>query len=670
MSIYPTLTAAQEEEIYGTSDITVLNIDNERCQQPDGVNISLKLHQLALIKYCQRLEDSSRNPIIHKEVRPNKGEYVYEISSKLGIIGDIVGSGKTLSVLGLISSTKNEPLNINTYNTNAQCAKNVMIKCIKKPIVEVKELNTTLIVVPHPIFKQWETTIKTQTSLSYTSINNSKSLKKFLETIFRSILKEEYKNEFIETKNTHYYNTLSSWDGESINNTDIVLVSSTFYNKLIPMFMTDKFKFKRIVFDEADSIKISGKSLPSYSFIWFVTSTFSTLLNPNGVRIWYNSNGESSRHYNYSNGFINSMRLNGITSRGFIKDQMLLFESHKSFRYKHYFIVKNDNEFVREAFNLEVPIINVINCKQPLSLRVLSTSASNEILAFINAGDIQGAVESLDCDKVSEEGLIAAVTKDFKIKLRNNMIEYEAKSKMVFSSESIKNEILYKLKEKIDELNKKIENIQNKLNDSLYCSICFDCDIVCPTIVPCCNTKFCFECITKWLTIDGHNKGCPHCRSKISPNSLIIVNNDAAASCKKCNDDKLDKIDNLEYILTSRRSENPNMKVLIFSEYQRTFENIAKVLTKQEFKYSRIAGTTATINNLVTKYKSNTPDAINCLLLNAEFCASGLNLENTTDIIIMHKMSTEKMTQIIGRGQRPGRTSTLRVWKLFYDTEM
>jgi len=33
-------------------------------------------------------------------------------------------------------------------------------------------------------------------------------------------------------------------------------------------------------------------------------------------------------------------------------------------------------------------------------------------------------------------------------------------------------------------------------------------------------------------------------------------------------------------------------------------------------------------------------------------------------------MSNEKTAQIIGRGQRPGRTGRLNIWKLFYETEM
>ena len=50
--------------------------------------------------------------------------------------------------------------------------------------------------------------------------------------------------------------------------------------------------------------------------------------------------------------------------------------------------------------------------------------------------------------------------------------------------------------------------------------------------------------------------------------------------------------------------------------------------------------------------------------MNARYCGSGINLENTSDIFIYHSMSTELTQQVIGRAQRPGRDSCLNVWML------
>jgi hypothetical protein len=49
----------------------------------------------------------------------------------------------------------------------------------------------------------------------------------------------------------------------------------------------------------------------------------------------------------------------------------------------------------------------------------------------------------------------------------------------------------------------------------------------------------------------------------------------------------------------------------------------------------------------------------------------GMNLENTTDIVLIHKIiSVSKYKQIIGRAQRPGRTSRLNIYELVHENEL
>ena len=56
-------------------------------------------------------------------------------------------------------------------------------------------------------------------------------------------------------------------------------------------------------------------------------------------------------------------------------------------------------------------------------------------------------------------------------------------------------------------------------------------------------------------------------------------------------------------------------------------------------------------------------------MLNSRFFGSGLNLENSTDIILYHSMTPEITKQVIGRAQRPGRTQPLNIWNLRYSDE-
>ena len=336
---------------------------------------------------------------------------------------------------------------------------------------------------------------------------------------------------------------------------------------------------------------------------------------------------------------------------------------------RKYFVVKNSDNFVNQAFQLLPPKEHIIKCKTPFALHVLSQSASQEILYHINAGDIAGALDKLECDKVSEKDLIGAVTKDLTTKIENKKLEYDYHSKLKSSNKQQQLETLQKIQHKIDELQTKIDNIKNKLEESTYCNICFD-DMACQTIAPCCNTKFCLECITKWLS---QKHSCPFCRAQIDINGLIVVDEGGGSKKElKKSEELLSKLENLKLIIQDRLSTGEQLKMLIFSDFSSTFDKMTGMLAELGIKFAEVKGSSATINKKISLYKNTdgSSEQIDCMLLNAEYCASGINLENTTDIIIGHKMSEEKIHQIIGRGQRPGRVGVLNVWKLMYSNEM
>ena len=78
-------------------------------------------------------------------------------------------------------------------------------------------------------------------------------------------------------------------------------------------------------------------------------------------------------------------------------------------------------------------------------------------------------------------------------------------------------------------------------------------------------------------------------------------------------------------------------------------------------------GSTGRITKIIEQYKGNELDI---LLLNSRYFGSGLNLENTTDIFMFHKMNESIENQVIGRAQRPGRTQVLNVYRLLYHNEL
>ena len=601
-----------------------------KAEQPEKIKIPLKPHQLTMISRCKVLEDTSHNPIIIRN-----DSHIKEFKTKFGIIGDVVGSGKTFSVLGLIASDSTIKTQLPKVYSNSY------VNYCETTIQDSQVNKLNIIVVPHTIFKQWAEVIEKFTSLSYIGINNTKTEKEFIR-IYDS--DEEF------AKVDH----------------QIVLISNTriknvFQQQLKYFNYTDI--FSRIIIDEADMLKIPQHLFMNASFTWFVTSSYDTLLTPYRRDVYLNEQGVENSYYDYSRGFIYRKVKQGLTHSGFIKNTMLGINTIPR-SYRELLVLKNNNDYVKLAFNLEDYRLEIMRCKTPYYLKILTSNVSQNIIDHINAGDIKGAIEELDCPKFKETDLIQGITFEYDKKLKNLVIDLEAIHKKTFSSEEAKKQSIKNVEEKITKVKGKIESIQTKLKESTMCSICYD-DIEHTSVAPCCNTKYCLKCISTWLK---DNKNCPFCRSTIDMNSLIIVTEDVVQ--KKKREELNTKLENLKYII-EKQIGNPEFKMLIFSDFHTTFDLITDMLDKFELKHTQVVGTTATIANKIKKFKTYSgPDKIDVLLLNASYCANGINLENTTDIVFFHNMNKDKTNQVIGRGQRPGRKGRLNVWKLCYENEL
>jgi SNF2 family DNA or RNA helicase len=97
-----------------------------------------------------------------------------------------------------------------------------------------------------------------------------------------------------------------------------------------------------------------------------------------------------------------------------------------------------------------------------------------------------------------------------------------------------------------------------------------------------------------------------------------------------------------------------------------TFDSITALLTRMDKKHRFLKGNDPQIRSILKQYRDGD---LNILFINARNLGSGLNLENTTDIIMFHKLDTEIEKQVIGRAQRYGRTSALNIWYLLHENE-
>lgn len=597
---------------YYINDITE---NSDQIEQPLYWNIMLKEHQLSLVYKCIDLENNGIEFVddVYLDSRFEK------IKSNIGLIADKVGSGKTLSILALISSNK-QPL-VRFKHTQMYGFNNINVE-LKDTSYEYVKFDVNLIVVPHSIIKQWEKSINTVGSLlKYYIVNTTKSLNK-LDDQFKKV--------------------------------NIILISGTFYRKVHEHIINENYFVNRVFFDEVDSMNTpNAKHIPAY-FYWFVSASFKNILNP--YPRW---------NYEYRN-WENTYIINsGISNNAFVKNIFMSFNKTKNHilnRIIDRIVIRNDDNYVEKSFNLPEMNKTIIKCKDTSIISILNGVVHANIIQCLNAGDLAGAMSYVNQENIdTESNIVDAVKQGLDIKLNNVNVELRNINDTIFINFEIKLRKIQKLEADKLLIENKIKLIEERINESELCTICLDKQIN-KTITKCCNQSFCLKCLTSWLK---KKPTCPLCKTVIHlEKDVFIVKEDNEIDTEKDNNKpiELSKMDQLNNMLSKITSKT---KMLIFSEYENSFIDIEHSLNISGIQNARLKGNS--INKNVDEYRHGN---LQVLLVNSCAYGSGLNLENTTDVILFHKFDNDIETQIIGRAQRPGRTSMLNVWYLLNNNEI
>ncbi len=236
----------------------------------------------------------------------------------------------------------------------------------------------------------------------------------------------------------------------------------------------------------------------------------------------------------------------------------------------------------------------------------------------------------------------------------------EIQSKISIYTSRNDTEKLNEWKTKEKHLNIQINDLSQRFDDIMNntCQICMD-YISNPILEPKCQNIFCGNCILKWLQ---KNNSCPACRTTINMNELIYIDNSSPNS-KKDKPKITRNITKLEQIKTLIKNKKDG-KFLIFSSYDATFKPICKMFKENNINFVDIKGTVETRQKNIKKFKTGKTQVI---FLNSKLNSAGINLPETTDIILYHEIEENVKCQIIGRAQRIGRKEPLHVHNLIVD---
>lgn len=606
-----------------------LDSNSMRCGQPSKIKKTLKPHQLACLYKAIYMENVGSITYRNRDAK-------IKISTNIGIIGDIVGYGKTLTALSIIAHNPLEKIHTNTVKVHSfHSAKAYNYFTAETENLSLPNLdtmiNSTLIIVPRgPVYVQWEKTLKESTTLKYIAIEDLNYIKKNIPQL----------------NNTNGHREII----EYFNQFDVVLIKNTTLDRLLdyynyPVRYSNNFiyNWKRIMIDECHDI-INKIEIFNYMFIWLISGTYFNMCH----KI---SSSSYSQYYN-------------------IKD--ILRED-----YINYILVKCNKDFVKESFKIPPIIEHYHLCKMSKYLKIIKKYINSSILDKINANDISGAIKDLGGKNETEEDMATLICADMNKNLSNKHREREYIASLDILEENKANRLktidseITSIEGKIKDLTERITEINSKI-----CSICLD-NVTQPIILECTHI-FCGGCLFKFLnanTLGAITKKCPDCRAEIksTENLTAIVSrknavtdtdtvaNEIATDTSKIGKGILNKEETLLEILKNK----PEGKFIVFSRVD-VFTNIIKLLVSNGITFAELKGNTSHMMNVLKDFKNG---IINVILLTTQYAGYGIDINYATDVIIFHSMPVDKQ-QAIGRAQRVGRTNNLIVHNLCFEHEL
>jgi SNF2 family DNA or RNA helicase len=602
--------------------------DDPRIETPSDIKIPLRPHQAAIVNRMYFTEKSLREGY---EVTP--GEKYF---SRFAILGDAVGSGKSLAILSYLSYIKQNgaPSTANPPYYHPSSTSTTF------SFVEIRQNQgspiNNLLIVPHTIYYQWVDYCKKQSSLNVFFCKTRRALQ-----------------EPIKAK-------------QAILDADLTLVSSTLYTELQTFSNEQGIQWERCFIDEVDTLYIPSTRPPiTAKFTWFITATWLPIIQYDmyiqlyRIEEYYNI-ARNHIHPDYS-----KILRECITRR---KPLNNIWRSDRFFRqyytmhpHRIHNIIRTTDAF-RETSISAPPIINTtLICRAPLHVSVISQVVTSDIQMALHAGDMDTVLMKLGINSDSVSNVINAVTDMQRKELARLRQTLEFKRGLDYATPQAKEAAITALEQKISATLEQIECLSKRIQDNNMCYICCEDLTGKEMVVPCCHNVFCAQCI---LTSIAYRPNCPMCRSDIKPADLCYLGESGNARyAKKQNDNRPSKTEQLLKLLL----DNPTGRFIVFSRYDNPFIKMQRLLEDNNIRVAIINGNKDHIYHLQEKFRNGD---VRVLLLNSDNFCAGMNLETASHVVLYHAgMTFGEEQQIIGRAYRMGREAPLNVVRLVHEGE-
>lgn len=587
-----------------------------------NINVNLYAHQKKSLACMKSMEATGAVQYVDTCVETLNGVVTERIKkavvhTSMGILADKVGAGKTFTMIALMNQ-KSDMHTIAPTNFPVYGNKNLTVNVYEDETdqVGVASPRTNLVIIPHSLKLQWE---------------------KALHVAFP-------KNTGNTTFKVIMYNSNIVPDAE-FDNLDILVVSVRQLERLYSV--TGPKQYRRIIIDEPQTFTIpwNVERMFRYQFIWFMCATPDDLYRTN--KTWLKTFfGKSQTYLGTLN---NSTPARGVT-------------------------VRNMHSVVDASLNLPPYNETRIICSAPRYLRVLHGHVSSAALEHLNANDVRGALEVLNCGCEKTENIVSAITRHFQNKAEYERIELQKYEDMPSNliSDQCRSQKVQHHTQQLTMYERKINSIKERLaaydKDESECPICIDALRAPRAITGCCQNSFCFKCIVQATTVSDK---CPLCKQQDCIQNLIVESETEQSSKRQKTEIPLLKSEKLQEILSNRK---PEQRFLVVSQHGYIFERIIHEINYHQHtqntpntQRARVLRGSAFEQRKIIERFENGESPI--MLINTQHFGAGINLQMATDIIVYHKLPSTMLNQAIGRAQRPGRTGTLNVTYLCHENE-
>ena len=683
----------------------------------DGLKTTLFPHQKPIVKAMMDLE-------MNRVLIGVNLNTIYGISTSAGILSEAVGSGKTIDILALILLQKTPLLfpDISELQlTDDKPIRRGISKMHYTSIIKKKYKNIlkpTLIFAGVSVVDQWVTAIKTFTSLKYFTVFDVRGLQKLID--------------IIENKEVNYFDIILVKNGKitrSVNLPANVIIEdknndkSSLYIFNVLSNACRALCWARIVLDDFDTIQIppnAGKF--NALFTWYISSTRKYMEKRNIENKQFKTTSELLMYGNYSCNEIMKNRvlfynLNIRNNPEFVKRT----NNISSPKFYVYIFVNPNNQYMGLLGAMDNAEATEI--MEMLNGDAISTAAERLGINTDNVADIFELMLGKQYDSYKKSINVLEFINEVeplqgqRRPMSENPDEDDTYKKsdlfihrpIEYNYPNLKG-LLESTKEEYTDIKNSsgiaIERVKNNIKDG-ECPICLsdlsdEDDII---ILKCCGSILCGICCFGVVFPKKSQVGqCSKCRNKLNLKSLIYLNNGfdltkivddkieevsetppAIPLCNKERNKMLAVVEIINNIIPSERTRvdinisnlmkgthrYPDAlynKVLIFASFDETILKIKKTLEEEKISYWQLGGTHNEITDTVAKFTNCNKRCV--LIINSTKHCAGLNLQTATDLIFMHKIIDCNIeTQVIGRGQRLGRTSRLRVHFMFYKNE-